>query len=194
MTMRELREAPDAADIDDAAARNRADRDDGAQPRPSLALTAIRTIPWSVLIGYPMFFGSQALAAGAVLFALLMVPWVSVVGLSRRWQRRLATRQGRIGLTLAILTIAVVLLGFGGIVVVPAIAAFLALDVSDPGTPGARRRATLAFAAFVVIAAVSGGALAFFVFPAALTALLALLVPIPERADVVHASADAPDR
>lgn len=52
-------------------------------PPLGLALTIARLVPWAVLIGHAIWLGSLALADGALALAFLMLPWVSLVALSR---------------------------------------------------------------------------------------------------------------
>lgn len=159
-----------------------AEADVGPAPRqgppPSLALTIATLVPWAVLIGHAIWLGSLALADGALALAFLMLPWVSFVGLSRRWVTRFPTRVGRIGMDLAVLTACVVLVSLGGIWMLPGVTAFLALDVIEPGLPGTRPRAAFVLGGVVLLAAVPGLLFAFIVWPAALVAIVSLFVPI----------------
>jgi hypothetical protein len=147
-----------------------------SEPAPGLALTGVRLLPWAVLIGHAVWLASFSLAQGAVLFAALMLPWASLVGLSRRWIRRFRTRMGRLGFDLTIVTVCIALVSLGGISMLPPMTAFTALDVIEPGTRGARRRAGAVLVLVILLAAFPGLLFAFLVWPAALVALLSLLV------------------
>lgn len=147
-------------------------------PPPSLALTIATLVPWAVLIGHAIWLGSLAVADGALALAFLMLPWVSLVALSRRWITRFPTRLGRIGLDLAVLTTCVVLLSLGGIWILPGVTAFLALDVIEPGLPGARARGLVVLGASVLLAALPGLLFAFVIWPGALVAIVSFFVPI----------------
>lgn len=148
-----------------------------SQP-PGLAQTALNLLPWAVLIGHAVWIASLAVSDGALLLAILMVPWVSLIGLSRRWIRRFGTRLGRVGLDLAVVSTCVVLVSLGGIWMLPGMTAFTAMDVIEPGTDGARRRALFVLGGAILLGAIPGLLFAFIVWPAALVALLALIVPI----------------
>jgi hypothetical protein len=145
---------------------------------PGLAQTALGVVPWAVLIGHAVWIASLAVTDGALLLAVLMLPWVSVIGLSRRWIRRFRTRLGRVGLDLALVTTCVVLVSLGGIWMLPGMAAFTAMDVIEPGTDGARRRAAFVLGGVILLAAIPGLLFAFIVWPAALVAVAALFVPV----------------
>ena len=143
-----------------------------------LAQTALNVVPWAVLIGHAMWIASLAVVDGALLLAILMVPWVSLVGLSRRWIRRFPTRIGRVGLDLAVITTCVVLASLGGIWMMPGMSAFTALDVIEPGTAGARGRAAFVLGGVILLSAIPGLLFAFIVWPAALVALFGLIIPV----------------
>ena len=160
-------------------------------PATGLVLTAARLVPWAVTIGYAIWLGSLAFMEGALALVLLLVPWVSFIGLSRRWINRMKTKTTRIGLDLAVVTGCVLGVSLGGLWMLPGATAFTALDVVDPGTPGTRVRAALMLAGMILLAALPGLLFAFLIWPAALLSVLSLFVPeSPARA--AGASEDPP--
>ena len=120
-----------------------------------------------------------------------MVPWVSFIGLSRRWIDRMKTKTTRVGFDLAVVTV----LRAAGLV-------RRALDAARrdglrrarrrrSGNSGTRVRAALMLAGMILLAALPGLLFAFLIWPAALLSVLSLFVPeSPARA--AGASEDAP--
>ena len=165
------------------------DADEEVPSKPAeaqgLVLTAARLVPWAVTIGYAIWLGSLAFMDGAIALVLLMVPWVSIILVSRRWIDRVKTKTTRIGLDLAVITGCVLGVSLGGLWMLPGATAFTALDVVDPGTRGTRVRAALVLAGLILLAALPGLLFAFLIWPAALLSVLSLFVkelPAPAAA------------
>ena len=158
-----------------------------------LLLRLTRAVPWVVLLAYQVWQFAGNPAMGGV----VAVAWIAVVVLVfaaiRLRVGRIATRNGRVLADLGLLAASYLFASIAGVAIIPPIVAFLALDLSDPGSPGVVRRAALAIGVFGALALLPGFLFAVIVWPGIAVALMAALTEVVRLRPTGAAPLRAPD-